>query len=241
MSTFTELNRQYFDKQASSYNGDFRNVLETIYNQVQSRRSWISDIWNDTETGKDPEIKVLEYACGTGAVSSALAPFVDKVVGIDVSEEMIKQYNSNAKETGFAGKMAGYVGDLFAESVPAEISGPEFQDFDLVAVSMALHHFDKPEFALKRLGERLKKGGMCLIIDLVPEDKHSPHAMGHAFPEANATIRTHGFTAEHMQKLFESAGLSHKVDYCVIEEPVVFRKEGKEISKTIFIARAQRT
>jgi hypothetical protein len=43
-----------------------------------------------------------------------------------------------------------------------------------------------------------------------------------------------------MQKLFEEAGMGQKFDYQVIQEPVVFRKEGKEIRKTIFIARAQR-
>jgi SAM-dependent methyltransferase len=172
--------------------------------------------------------------------NKALAPFVGHIIGMDISEEMIKQFNINAQETGFADKMHGYHGDLLAEPVPDNLSGPEFFDFDLVAVSMALHHFDKPDIALKRLGERLKKDGMFLIIDLVPEDEHSSNSLQKAFPQASATVRTHGFTSENMQKLFEEAGMGQKFDYQVIQEPVVFRKEGKEIRKTIFIARAQR-
>ncbi|RHZ58098.1 class I SAM-dependent methyltransferase [Aspergillus thermomutatus] len=233
MSDFTELNRQYF-------RAEFRQGQELIFNEVQGRRSWVSDIWSDTELGKGHKVRMLEYACGPGAISAALAPFVDQIVGMDVSEEMIKQFNINAQETGFEDKMVGYHGDLLAESVPVDLSGPEFYDFDLVVVSMALHHFDKPDLALKRLGERLKKGGMFLIIDMVPEDKHSPHGLHNAFPEASATIRIHGFTLEHMQKLFKDAGMGQKFDYQVIQEPVVFNKEGKEIKKTIFIARAQR-
>ena len=45
---------------------------------------------------------------------------------------MIKQFNINAQETGFADKMHGYHGDLLAEPVPDHLSGPEFFDFDLV-------------------------------------------------------------------------------------------------------------
>ncbi|KAF7115805.1 hypothetical protein CNMCM5793_003445 [Aspergillus hiratsukae] len=233
MSDFTELNRQYFRE-------EFRQGQELIFNEVQGRRSWISDTWSDSESGKGRKVRMLEYACGPGAVSAALAPFVDDIVGMDVSEEMVKQFNINAQETGFADKMLGYHGDLLAEPVPDELSGPEFCDFDLVAVSMALHHFDKPDVALKRLGERLKRDGMFLIIDLVPDDEHSPHALHNAFPQASATVRTHGFTLEHMQNLFKDAGMGQKFDYQVIQEPIVFKKEGKEIKKTIFIARAQR-
>ncbi|EAL89118.1 hypothetical protein V6Z88_004208 [Aspergillus fumigatus] len=241
MSDFTELNRQYFSKLASSYREEFRQGQELIFNEVQGRRAWISDTWNDTKSGKGHKIRMLEYACGPGAVSAALAPFVDHIVGIDVSEEMIKQFNINAQETGFADKMHGYHGDLLAEPVPDHLSGPEFFDFDLVAVSMALHHFDKPDMALQRLGERLKKDGMFLIIDLVLEDEHSSNSLQKAFPQASATVRTHGFTSDSMQKLFEEAGMGQNFDYKVIQEPIVFRKEGKEIRKTVFIARSQRS
>jgi SAM-dependent methyltransferase len=172
--------------------------------------------------------------------NQALAPFVDHIVGMDVSEEMIKQFNINAQETGFADRMHGYHGDLLAEPAPDNLSGPEFFDFDLAAVSMALHHFDKPDLALKRLGERLKKDGMFLIIDLVPEAEHSTNGLHKAFPQASATVRTHGFTLENMRKLFKDAGMGQKFDYQVIQEPIVFKKEGKEFKKTIFIARAQR-
>ncbi|GFF31067.1 uncharacterized methyltransferase C1347.09 [Aspergillus udagawae] len=240
MSDFTELNRQYFSKLASSYREEFRQGQELIFNEVQGRRSWISDTWSDTQSGKGHKVRMLEYACGPGAVSAALAPFVDHIVGMDVSEEMIKQFNINAQETGFADRMHGYHGDLLAEPAPDNLSGPEFFDFDLVAVSMALHHFDKPDLALKRLGERLKIDGMFLIIDLVPEAEHSTNGLHKAFPQASATVRTHGFTLENMQKLFKDAGMGQKFDYQVIQEPIVFKKEGKEFKKTIFIARAQR-
>lgn len=88
MSDFTELNRQYFrsvhdqyrvqsafltnphSKLASSYREEFRQGQELIFNEVQGRRAWISDTWNDTKSGKGHKIRMLEYACGPGAVSA---------------------------------------------------------------------------------------------------------------------------------------------------------------------------
>jgi SAM-dependent methyltransferase len=155
---------------------------------------------------------------------------------------MIDEYNTNAREAGFANKMVGRKGDLLAESVSEEFSGPEYSDFDVAFVSMALHHFEKPDLAMKRLGERLKKGGVCLIIDILPHGKHdhNAHEMHNHFNEATDTIKTHGFTLEDMRKLYEGAGLGMKFDFRVIDEPFIFEKDEKSFSKTLFIARGQR-
>lgn len=166
-------------------------------------------------------------------------PFVTKVVGLDVSDNMVDEFNKNAREAGLSDKMTARKGDLLAETVPDEISGPDFEDFDVVAVSMALHHFAEPDVALKRLGDRLKQGGTCLIVDLVPEGKMF-HEMHPDMSEAAAIVKKHGFTMEDMKELFEGAGLGMNFDYKVIEKPFEFTKNGTTFRKTIFVARAQR-
>lgn len=169
---------------------------------------------------------------------------------------MIDDYNRNAAAVGFSDKVTGYKADLLGESVAAQFSGPEFIDFDVLTVSMALHHFEHPDQALKRLASRVKKGGACLIIDLVPHTQHehghghgheNGHGHGHGhgpeghdFGDASATVMVHGFSREDMRKLFEGAGLSAGFDYEILSEPLVFTQEDKTISKTAFIARAQR-
>ncbi|KAF7591371.1 hypothetical protein BBP40_001597 [Aspergillus hancockii] len=227
---------------SKAYKTQFKKGVQLIYRTVQENRLWASDTWNDTEAGQGKDIKMLEYACGPGVVSTALAPFVTKVVGLDVADGMIDEYNINARESGFADKMVGRKGDLLVESVPEELSGPEYSDFDVAFVSMALHHFEQPDLAMKRLGERLKKGGVILIIDILPHGKHDHNAqeMGNHYHEAAGTIKTHGFTLEDMRKLYENAGVSMKFDIRVIDEPLVFEKDGTSFSKTIFIARGQR-
>ncbi|OGM50118.1 SAM-dependent methyltransferase [Aspergillus bombycis] len=242
MSEFTEKNRQVWDNLSKTYKTRFEKGTKLLYRLTQEKRLWCSDVWTDTEAGQGKEIKVLEYACGPGVVSTALAPFATKVVGIDVADGMVDEYNASAREAGFEDKMIGHKGDLLAEPMPEELSGPDYSDFDVVFVSMALHHFEKPDLAMKRLGERLKKGGVCLIIDVLPHGKHdhNAHEMHNPNHEATHTIKTHGFTLEDMRKLYETAGLGMGFDYQVIEEPFVIERDEKTFSKTIFIARGQR-
>lgn len=168
---------------------------------------------------------------------------------------MIEEYTKNARQAGLSDKIVGYKGDLLADPASIELSGPEFFDFDVVLISMALHHFANPELAMKRFSERMKKGGVCLIIDLFideGEGHHHGHEHGHdhshghdhghkhpEFAEANETISKHGFSKDDMRKLYESAGLAKGFDYQVVEEPLVFEKDGKSFSKTVFIARGQ--
>lgn len=251
MADFTEKNREYFDKMASQYRERFGKATSQLATLVQDRRLWISDKWADTDAGKEQNLRMLEYACGPGAVSMALAPYLKNVVGVDLSENMVSEFNKNARDIGLADKMVGFKGDLFAEGVPKELTGPEFFNFDLVVVSMALHHFDDAQLAMSRLGERLKSGGVCFIIDLIPQEHHGHHGHHHhhgeekddsndPFKQAESTIKKHGFSLEEMKDLFDHANLRNNFDYKVVEEPLEFNKDGKVLHKTIFVARAER-
>lgn len=168
-----------------------------------------------------------------------MAPFVTKVVGIDVSDNMISEFNKNAREAGVVEKMVGLKGDLLADAISDELRDPNLFNFDIVVVSLALHHFPDPDFALKRVADRLKKGGILLIIDFLP-DEHT-HAFHKDHPEAAATIGKHGFTRDEMKKLCEDAGLGAAFDYQVVEKPMKFVLKGKDQQRTLFFARACRT
>ncbi|KAJ5082901.1 hypothetical protein N7532_011944 [Penicillium argentinense] len=247
MTEFTEANRKYFDDMAKVYKDRFADAMKTLCDETLKHRLWLSDRWTDTEAGKDGAVKMLEYACGPGIISMTLAPFLSKVIGIDVADNMVDEFNLNAKNIGVSDKMVGYKADLLGDSASAEFSGSEFTNFDMVTVSMALHHFEYPQVALQRLADRLKKGGTCMIIDLVPsghvhghENGHDHgHGHDHEFGPAAHTVKTHGFSREDMQKLFEGAGLSEGFGYEVLPEPLVMVMDDKTHRKVVFIARAR--
>lgn len=159
-----------------------------------------------------------------------------KYVGLDVSDGMIAQFNKFASESGFPPeKMFAHQGDLLADTVPETLSGPEFSDFDFVGVGMAMHHFSDPELAMKRFAERMKKGGVCLIIDLIPgqDDKFDHNS------EAKDSVNKTGFSEEGMREMFTNAGLSKGFDYQVLDKPFSFTMHGKQLDMIIFMAKAE--
>jgi SAM-dependent methyltransferase len=178
---------------------------------------------------------------------------------------MVAEFNQNANTLGLAEKVTGYMADLLTEDAPAEAIDSACTNLDVLTISMALHHFEHPDRAIKSLGQRLKKDGVCFIIDLVPQagdhgsehehnHGHHGHSHGHShdhehrhghgneteFPEAAHTIKTHGFSREAMQELFQGGGFNTGFDYQVLPEPLTIPIGGGTLSKTVFIARAQR-
>lgn len=68
--------------------------------------------------------------------------------------------------------MHAYQGNLCVpdDPNPAALTAPEFSDFDIAAVGLGFHHFDDPSLAARRLAERLKTGGVLMILDFLPHD-----------------------------------------------------------------------
>ena len=63
---------------SKTYKTRFEKGTKLLYRLAQEKRLWGSNVWADTEAGQGKEIKVLEYACGPGVVStvSLLSPLV---------------------------------------------------------------------------------------------------------------------------------------------------------------------
>jgi SAM-dependent methyltransferase len=70
-------------------------------------------------------------------------------------------------------EMHAYQGNLCVpdDPNPAALTAPEFSEFDIAAVGLGFHHFDDPSLAARRLAERLKTGGVLMILDFLPHDK----------------------------------------------------------------------
>ena len=180
---------------------------------------------------------------------------------------MVTHYNEAARSSGLTTEQAhAVVGDLIGPEEPAaELSGPEFYNFDVAAIGLGFHHFEDPPLAVKRLGERLKaETGVLIIVDFLPFE-HNPdaaaaaqHNHGHGGEQhthshshdqhgtqqpvrsAQHTIKHNGFTSAGIQRLFASAGLTEDFAFDVLPEPAVFDfPEGRK-ERTLFIAKARK-
>ncbi|KAK9366887.1 S-adenosyl-L-methionine-dependent methyltransferase [Lipomyces kononenkoae] len=218
-SDLAARNRSHFNHVASTYDSDFEDTLRALANAVQARHDWIGVDW-------DGPVKVLDYACGTGVISRALKPYATKLVGVDVSDEMVAKYNAHARALGSDPEKMSAI--LFSDS--------KFFDFNLIVIGMALHHMDDPTYAIRCLGERLKKGGVLVVIDrLLPLDIYDEN-----IGDAVKTITRRGFTKDHMRTIFKEAGVDGRFDIDVVPEPVFLRQGGMELKLTMFFARGDR-
>lgn len=177
---------------------------------------------------------------------------------------MVKEYNVGAKNQGISeDEMYAVVGNLIDPTPSTALSGPQFEGFDIAAVGMGWHHFDDPPLAAKRLAERLKVGGVLLIIDFLPHagpghthgHNHS-HEHGsegnhdHAKDKGNESIEiphsashtvTHlGFSEDDTRKMFEEAGVGGGFEYVRLGKGLVFTNQGQEMKRSVFMARGRK-
>jgi SAM-dependent methyltransferase len=164
--------------------------------------------------------------------------YADQIVGLDLAENMVSEYNKAATELGMSEeRMHAYVYNLLDDDESTASPPVDLTDFDIAIVSMALHHVSDPGQLLQRLAKTLKLGGVCVILDMVPEQV--PERMPNPDPEVLQTINKRGFTNGEMMHLYKLAGMDKNVDYVAIEKPFEMKMHGKEISIAAFISRAE--
>ncbi|EXJ71932.1 uncharacterized protein A1O5_04433 [Cladophialophora psammophila CBS 110553] len=243
-----------------------RDLLNKVTTFIHQHINWISVDFIDPATTFEissptsktkRQVRVLDYACGPGTITHALAARATDYIGIDLSENMVQAYNvrfnpnpTNAVNTSSADGAAAQddkldetlnahavVGNLLdpKDPSPAHLSSPEFFNFDLVVVGLGYHHFQDIPLATKRLVERLRPGGIFLILDFVT------HAMEKSSDPAQRQLPTHtvahaGFSEEELRSYFESAGLT---DFAIVkmDGEVLLRGEAK---RRPFLARGQK-
>ncbi|KAM0216362.1 hypothetical protein ACHAPA_002173 [Fusarium lateritium] len=153
---------------------------------------------------------MLDYACGNGVASRALAPFMSTVRGMDISSGMAEQYNAMALKAGYTPtKMQAVQGDLIdPELTPStQLDTPEFYNFDLVVMCMALHHIEDYENMILQLSKRLRPGGILLIVDWVAQSENSSLQNGiRAMDISSGSLNRMGFAENDMKGAYKKAG-----------------------------------
>ena len=143
---------------------------------------------------------VLDVATGTGNTAFALAPHVRRVVGLDLTREMLEEARRVAAERGIAN----------ADWVIGDALHLPFQDdtFDLYAVRAAPHHFADVEAFMAEAFRVLKPDHDAVFIDCAPpvpardllqevEMRRDPsHVLSLTVDEWVAKLRSAGFEVE---------------------------------------------
>lgn len=118
----------------------------------------------------DPHAIVLDVATGTGNTAMAFAPFVRRVVGIDITPEMLSEADDVSRQS-CAHNLDLCMADVMTIPFPDST-------FDLVVSRRAPHHFQDIKGALNEMARVLRPGGVMAIDDRsVPEDDEVDRTM----------------------------------------------------------------
>jgi SAM-dependent methyltransferase len=141
------VTRRSFERQVGLFVGDDAPFAR----YSASVNAWLEPL--------EPDMVVLEVACGAAHVSEQVAPHVRQVVGLDLTPALLQAGAARLRD-------AGIVNVLLQEGNAAWL--PFVDDsFDLVICRTALHHFPAPERAVAEMSRVCRPGGRVVVADMV--------------------------------------------------------------------------
>jgi ubiquinone/menaquinone biosynthesis C-methylase UbiE len=105
--------------------------------------------------------RAIDIGCGGGRLAITLSRgyIFEEVVGLDLSEKMLKLAVQRAADSGVRDRVKFKVGN--AESIPF----PD-KSFDLVVSTLSLHHWSRPRVVFDEVERILAPGGKCVLADM---------------------------------------------------------------------------
>lgn len=169
-----------FDRRARTWDDDPRrgqlaaDIFSALAHRVPLQPGWTA----------------LDYGCGTGLLTLALAPRVRRLTAVDSSRGML---DALARKT--ADQQIANVDLLLIDFASAP---PPPGPFDLIASAMTLHHVADTGRLLRTFHAQLKPGGHLALADLDAEDG--------TFHSDPAGVHHAGFNRETLAGQLTAAG-----------------------------------
>lgn len=102
--------------------------------------------------------RVLDFGCGTGLLGEKLAPLVDEIFAVDISQNMIEVLRR--KEIGNVTAVCADIDDPAVRS-----SAPWFREFDLIVASSVCGFLPNYETTVAALSQAMKDAGYFVQWD----------------------------------------------------------------------------
>jgi SAM-dependent methyltransferase len=161
---------------------EWAKVRETVFGERASLVGLIGLV-NDAWT-------VGDLGCGTGHLTRLLAPFVQRVIGVDASPAMLELARA---QTADLPNVELQTGEL--ERLPLGEAS-----LDAAILALVLHNVADPAIVLREAGRVLRPGGRLLVVDMMPHGREDlRQKLGHVWQ---------GFSQGQLTTCFEQAGCS---------------------------------
>ena len=178
---------------------------DTKPSSLNIAKACVNNIKEEIELKNDA--KILDYGCGTGLVAFALSDETNEVIGMDNSTGMVEEFNKKANELNFSN----------IKAIKHNINEENLQEneFDLITISMTLHHIKNTKIFVEKAYEALKKDGFLCINDLDKEDGtfHKKHN--------NDGVFHFGFDKNELTNILKDVGfkiIDYKIVYSDVRE-----------------------
>lgn len=148
-----EIIKCEFTKQAKTFNDYQKSFSREDINR-----------WALNKIGLNGKEKVLEVAAGTCAFGRSVAPFVDNVEELDITDAML--------EVGKAEAIKAKIDNITFTVGEAENLPYTDNSFDIVMSRLAFHHFESIDIVLKEMCRVLKENGKLVIIDMEAREEN---------------------------------------------------------------------
>ena len=196
----------------AAVNGDDQRLLAILHERITDSESFFgriagewdgvrNDLFGNHFTDQallgliNPTWRVADLGCGTGNCTELLAAWVNKVIAIDRSNEMLEGARARLERVGARVDHVDFVeGDL--TKIP--LSGGSV---DAAVCMLVAHHLPNPIEALKEMRRILtdeQGGGVVLIVDMCSHrNEEYRRAMGHVHL---------GFNEDEITEMLHEAG-----------------------------------
>lgn len=173
--------KDYFENKAKTYENDSKRV-----NNVQNIADGILD-----KISYDKNMKIMDFGSGTGLLTSQIAPYVKKIVAVDMSKAMNEVLKS---------KQDSYPCTLEVKQL--DLANNDLDEkFDSIISSMTIHHVKDIEALLKKFYSMLEIGGTIGLADLETENG--------TFHKDDTGVFHFGFDKNEFYKIAKNVGFKN--------------------------------
>ena len=135
------------------------------------------------------QMKVMDFGAGTGLITSQVAPHVDSITAVDISQAMLDELST--KLEGLNGKVQTVCQDITEQ--------PLNMKFDVIMSAMAMHHVKDTNLLIQRFAEHMNPGAQVALADLDAED-------GTFHPADIEGVFHDGFDRDNLKGILEKNG-----------------------------------
>lgn len=175
------MEKDHFKHKASDYEKDHavknnvNNIAELILKEISFNK----------------EMNIMDFGSGTGFLLEGIAPYVNKITAVDISDSMIQQLNAKK------------------ESIPCEVEILKLdltkdklnKKFDAVISSMTLHHIKDIKSIMKVIYDCLDESGSIALADLDTEKGN--------FHTSDTGVYHFGFNRNFMKTIAKEVGFKN--------------------------------